>query len=118
LLQRYNPERTEPIVYYFHQGFPERFKPMFEEIKQQTNDTLEQAGAKLRVDFRDYDDGGKIRNLGDLRYSFVTYNQDVDTTRGLLGYGPSSADPRTGEVLSITVSSPGAGWAPHTSGRR
>ena len=103
LLQRYNPERTEPIVYYFHQGFPERFKPMFEEIKQQTNDTLEQAGAKLRVDFRDYDDGGKIRNLGDLRYSFVTYNQDVDTTRGLLGYGPSSADPRTGEVLSANV---------------
>jgi len=103
LLQRWNPEREEPAVYYFHRGFPERFKPMFEEIKAQTNQTLEQAGAKLRVDFREYDDGGKIRNLGDLRYSFVTWNQDVDTTRGLLGYGPSSSDPRTGEVLSANI---------------
>ena len=42
-----------------------------------------------------------MRHPGDLRYSFVTWNQDVDTTRGLLGYGPSSSDPRTGEVLDF-----------------
>ncbi|MEY2930651.1 MAG: hypothetical protein RL033_1400, partial [Pseudomonadota bacterium] len=103
LLQRWDPQREEPAVFYFHQGFPERFKPLFEEIKAETNATLESAGAKLRIDFREYDDGGKIRNLGDIRYSFVTWNQDVDTTRGLLGYGPSSADPRTGEVLSANL---------------
>ncbi|MEO8179989.1 MAG: zinc-dependent metalloprotease [Deltaproteobacteria bacterium] len=103
LLQRWNPNRTEPVVFYFHEGFPDRFKPMFEEIKEQTNQTLEQSGAKLRFDFREYDEGGKIRNLGDVRYSFVTWNQDVDTTRGLLGYGPSSSDPRTGEVLSANL---------------
>lgn len=103
LLQRWDPEREEPAVFYFHRGFPERFKPMFEEIEAETNATLERAGAKLRFDFREYDDGGIIRNLGDLRYSFVTWNQDVDTTRGLLGYGPSSSDPRTGEVLSANL---------------
>jgi Met-zincin len=103
LLQRWDPNREEPAVFYFHQGFPDRFKPLFEEIKTQTNQTLEQAGAKLRFDFREYDEGGKIRNLGDVRYSFVTWNQDVDTTRGLLGYGPSSSDPRTGEVLSANL---------------
>ncbi|MEY4545416.1 MAG: hypothetical protein RL685_1611 [Pseudomonadota bacterium] len=103
LLQRWDPQREEPVVFYFHQGFPDRFKPLFDEIKAETNATLESAGAKLRFDFREYDDGGKIRNLGDIRYSFVTWNQDVDTTRGLLGYGPSSSDPRTGEVLSANL---------------
>lgn len=76
---------------------------MFEEIAQATNETLEQAGAALRFEFREYDEGGKVRHLGDVRYSFVTWNQDVDTTRGLLGYGPSSTDPRTGEVLSANL---------------
>jgi hypothetical protein len=103
LLQRWNPNRTEPVVYYFHQGFPERFKPMFEQIAAETNLTLEQAGAALRFEFREFDDGGVMRQLGDMRYSFVTWNQDVDTTRGLLGYGPSTADPRTGEVLSANL---------------
>lgn len=103
LLQRWNPNRTEPVVYYFHPGFPERFKPMFEEIAADTNATLEAAGAALRFEFREFDDGGVVRQLGDVRYSFVTWNQDVDTTRGLLGYGPSSSDPRTGEVLSANL---------------
>lgn len=103
LLQRWNPDREEPVVFYFHEGFPEKFKPMFEEIMTQTNQVLEQAGAKLRIDFRDFDDGGIRRNLGDIRYSFVVWHQDIDTTRGLLGYGPSSADPRTGEVLSANL---------------
>jgi hypothetical protein len=103
LLQRWNPNRTEPVIFYFHEGFPERFKPMFEQIAVDTNTTLEQAGAALRFEFREFDDGGVVRHLGDLRYSFVTWNQDVDTTRGLLGYGPSSTDPRTGEVLSANL---------------
>jgi hypothetical protein len=103
LLQRWNPNRTEPVVFYFHEGFPERFKPMFTEIAADTNATLEAAGASLRFEFRDFDDGGTVRRLGDIRYSFVTWNQDVDTTRGLLGYGPSSTDPRTGEVLSANL---------------
>jgi len=104
LLQRWDPQRTEPATFYFQDGFPERFKPMFEEIKAQTNETLEQAGARLRVDFREYDDGGVIRKPGDIRYSFVTWNQDLDNARrGLLGLGPSAADPRTGEVLSATL---------------
>lgn len=103
LLQRWNPNRTEPVVFYFHEGFPDRFKPMFEEIAAETNATLEQAGAAMRVEFREFDDGGIVRHLGDIRYSFVTWNQDIDTTRGLLGYGPSTSDPRTGEVLSANL---------------
>ncbi|MGC4121840.1 MAG: zinc-dependent metalloprotease [Myxococcales bacterium] len=103
-IQRWDPNRTEPVVYYFAEGFPENFKKMFtDEIKAQTNKIMEDAGAKLRFDFKEWNDGGIERHQGDLRYSFVAWHQDIDGTRGLLGYGPSSSDPRTGEVLSANV---------------
>ncbi len=103
LIKRFNPNREEPIVYYFSEGFPPKFKPMFDRIREDTNQILESSGAKLRVDFQDYNVGGIERKLGDPRYSFIAWHQAIDTTRGLLGYGPSFADPRTGETLSATV---------------
>ncbi len=103
LLHRWNPNRTDPVVFYYHPGFPERFKPMFEEIKADTNRIMEEAGAALRFDFKEWNDGGIERHFGDLRYSFVIWHQDIDTTRGLLGYGPSSSDPRTGEIISANL---------------
>lgn len=105
LLKRWNPSRPsdDPVVFYFHPGFPERFKPMFEEIAKDTNAIMAQAGASLRFAFREWDDGGIERHFGDLRYSFVVWHQDIDTTRGLLGYGPSGADPRTGELLNANL---------------
>ena len=36
------------------------------------------------------------------RYSFVMWHQ-IDTTRGLLGYGSSSVHPITGEKLSANL---------------
>ena len=93
----------DPVVFYFHEGFPPRFKPMFEEIKHQTNAVMASAGASLRFDFRDWNVDGIERHLGDIRYSFVVWHQDIDTTRGLLGYGPSSANPVTGEIISANL---------------
>ncbi|MCK6549226.1 zinc-dependent metalloprotease [Myxococcota bacterium] len=103
LLRRFDPNREAPLVFYFAPGFPERFKPGFQEIEAATNAVFERAGAKLRVAFREHDDGGVVRHFGDLRYSFVVWHQDIDTTRGLLGYGPSSSDPRTGELISANL---------------
>jgi hypothetical protein len=109
ILHRWDPNRTEPVVFYFMKGFPERFKPMFEEIKSDTNRIMEEAGASLRFDFQDYNapdpkTGEPVeRNFGDLRYSFVAWHQDIDTTKGLLGYGPSASDPRTGEIISANL---------------
>ena len=105
LLQRWNPNRPsdDPVVFYFQQGFPERFKPMFESIAEDTNAVMEEAGSSLRFAFREWDDGEVERHLGDIRYSFVIWHQDIDTTRGLLGYGPSAADPRTGELLNANL---------------
>lgn len=103
LVQRFNPDRTDPVVFYFHEGFPQRFLPMFDEIKAETNQILADSGAKLRIDFKNFDDGGVVRHFGDLRYSFVVWHQDIETTRGLLGYGPSASDPRTGETISANL---------------
>ena len=105
IIHRWNPRRPsdDPVVFYFHEGFPPRFKPMFEEIKHQTNAVMASAGASLRFDFRDWNVDGIERHLGDIRYSFVVWHQDIDTTRGLLGYGPSSANPVTGEIISANL---------------
>lgn len=104
LMQRWNPDRTEPVVYYFHAGVPPEVKKEYvDEIAPATNAVLEKAGAKMRVAFKDWNDGGINRRHGDMRYSFVNWHHDIDTTLGLLGYGPSTADPRTGEVMSVTV---------------
>ncbi|MFZ5472176.1 MAG: hypothetical protein ACOZIN_22320 [Myxococcota bacterium] len=40
--------------------------------------------------------------LGDVRYSFV-YTITDPVPNGLLGYGPSSADPETGEIISANA---------------
>ena len=44
-------------------------------------------------------DIGFAPRMGDLRYS-VLHWVDTDTMEGLLGYGPSAADPLTGETIS------------------
>ncbi len=103
LVQRWNPNRKDPVIFYFHPDFPAPFKPMFVGIRDELNGILEQSGASLRFDFKDHNHDGNIRNFGDLRYSFVVWHQDIDTTKGLLGYGPSSSDPRTGEVISANL---------------
>ncbi|WP_083457087.1 zinc-dependent metalloprotease [Sandaracinus amylolyticus] len=101
-LHRWDPNRPsdEPVTYYFVPGFPERFKPMYEAIAEHTNQVLEEAGATLRFRFAEWNEDGVERHFGDLRYSFVAWHQDIDTTRGLLGYGPSGAHPRTGELIN------------------
>ncbi|MCB9546198.1 MAG: zinc-dependent metalloprotease [Myxococcales bacterium] len=114
LLHRWNPNRPEndPVVFYFHEGFPEAFKPMWTEIRELTNAVMAEAGATLRFDFRDCLNQGKDEAIpddcqrptfGDPRYSFVVWHHSIDTTTGLLGYGPSISDPRTGEIISATT---------------
>lgn len=45
---------------------------------------------------------GTSPRMGDLRYSFL-YTITDPTPNGLLGYGPSSADPETGEIVSANA---------------
>lgn len=103
LINRWNPKGEEKITFYFHQGFPERFKPMFAEIADRTNEVFTAAGTARQVEFLEWNHDGIERNFGDLRYSFVIWHQGIDQTMGLLGYGPSSAIPQTGEIISASL---------------
>jgi Met-zincin len=47
------------------------------------------------------------QQLGDLRYSFLNYSMKAELA-GPLGYGPSSADPLTGEIVSANANIYGA----------
>lgn len=46
--------------------------------------------------------GFQWQKMGDVRYNFI-YWVNQPTMRGLLGYGPSSADPDTGEIVSAAA---------------
>lgn len=102
-INRWNPDREEPITFYFHEGFPEKFKSMFENIADRTNKVFADAGSTLTVQFLEHDYDGVERNFGDPRYSFAVWHQGIDQTSGLLGYGPSSAIPWSGEIISANL---------------
>lgn len=47
-------------------------------------------------------DMGYVKRNGDLRYSYL-YAVNAPSDNGLLGYGPSSADPLTGKIISASA---------------
>jgi hypothetical protein len=108
LVNRFNP--NEPIVWYFAEGFPEKYKGFFtnkDGIIDQTNKILEAAQVKARVTFKNFDqdlvDGQAPRQPGDIRYSFIRWIPDVDSGSGFLGVEQSVPDPRTGELISSSI---------------
>ena len=108
LVNRWDPNRDK-ITWYFTQDWPEQYKVVFNGpggIADQTNAILQKAGAKARVEFKNYDDGGTKRYFGDARYSFLQWLADKDTGAGFAGVTQFFTDPRTGEIMqgSITIS--------------
>lgn len=106
-MNRWNPKREE-IVYYLDPRFE---KPENKSIKEATligferlNKGLEEAGVNFRLVAKE---GPKDMRPGDLRYTSVVIVEDPLAV-GLLGYGPSVANPRTGELVQArTVMYPG-----------
>ncbi|MCM2280276.1 MAG: zinc-dependent metalloprotease [Bdellovibrionaceae bacterium] len=104
----WNPNR-EFVDIYFAPGVKEEYKWYFNDPKvgaiARTNEVLAKAGAKLRFRMWNNDDGppavkGKVKEFGDGRYSFVNFVEEIDPGGAPLGYGPSDADPLTGEILT------------------
>lgn len=98
----YAERQTRPIVYYLSPDFPEDLKAAANSAVDQWNeafvDTVEALGAKVdgrMVELRE----NTGQRIGDLRYSHV-YLVLQPTRAGLLGYGPSAADPLTGEIVA------------------
>lgn len=98
VMNHWNPERSE-IVYHLSDEFA---KPENKVIKDLTfatvgnlNKGLAQAGVKFRIKLQE--PSGKIP--GDIRNSMIVLVEDpVDS--GVIGYGPQTEDPVTGEIIS------------------
>jgi hypothetical protein len=101
LMNRWNPNKTHDI--YFAPDFPEKWKDVFANEKYgviaRTNKVLKENGIKMR--FRMLENDGS-KKFGDLRYSFIKFIDTIDPGAPL-GYGPSDANPFTGEIISANT---------------
>lgn len=112
----YKDRKVRPIVYYLSPDFPADLMPAVERMTDEWNqafrDTVKSLSGvadpppvfvvKPNSRSVDPETGEVLRRgeaIGDLRYSHV-WLVDQPTRVGLLGYGPSAADPVTGEIFS------------------
>ena len=113
---------VKPIVYYLSPSFPQDMKPAAQETARQWNEAFKKTVRTLKyADNRALDqveevfvlkdntfrvDGDHVadrgQRVGDLRYNMMVW-VDEPTQAGLLGYGPSTADPRTGEIINAAA---------------
>ncbi|MBK7858091.1 MAG: zinc-dependent metalloprotease [Archangiaceae bacterium] len=116
----------KPIVYCVNDAFPEDLKPMAQELARQYDATFKGiykslVGSDATTDMFVVCPTNPVKagdpavcgaagthvRLGDLRYNLLNW-VDEPTSAGLLGYGPNSNDPETGEVISSTANIYGA----------
>ncbi len=107
LVNRWHPAKEH--VFYYTKDFPEKYKYIFADIFKKTNNVFISKGLPIRfyVMENDYDAKtgartGVTKEFGDLRYSFVNLVEALDPSAPL-GYGPSDADPFTGEIISANL---------------
>ncbi|MBI3293506.1 MAG: zinc-dependent metalloprotease [Deltaproteobacteria bacterium] len=91
-------DTSKAVVYYLSPGFPEHLKPVAQSVFQKWNEAFKTATGHDVLELRE----NTGQELGDLRYSFINY-VDGNESNGLLGYGPSVANPRTGEIIKADV---------------
>jgi hypothetical protein len=111
LVVRYNP--SKPIVWYFAQGFPQAQQEVWTRkngIVDQTNAILKKAGAAAMLSVLNYNDAqtlgdaqGPARQYGDIRYSFIRWESDLDTDSPFFAATQFQPDPRTGEIISASI---------------
>lgn len=97
VMNRWNPNRKE-ILYYLNEPF---YRPEMEAIRLSTYqavETINASFAKAGVDMKIRLEDGRDKDIGDLRNNFIVMVAD-ELAAGLLGYGPSAVNPKTGEIL-------------------
>lgn len=97
VMNRWNPNRKE-LVYYLNEPF---YRPGMEAILLSTHqavDTINASFQKAGVDMKIRLEDGRDKDIGDLRNSFIVMVAD-ELAAGLLGYGPSAVNPKTGEIV-------------------
>ena len=113
----YNERKPKPIVYYLGQGFDPELMTAAKDVGNAWNDVFTEVVAarigkpkailptmfEVRANTLAFDAAGHVtdrgQRVGDIRFSqFSLVNEP--TRAGLLGYGPSSTDPTTGQIIS------------------
>ena len=101
LANHWNPNRESIDFYLDPKFYTEDNKILLkatEESFQKVNEGLRQAGAKIQIKI-----AGKATNSsGDIRFSRINL-LDEPQASGLLGYGPSIANPLTGEIVQAHI---------------
>ena len=88
----------KPIVYYLENTIPERYRqPMMEGVEA-WSDAFEAAGFRNAVQAKMLPDSV---SAGDIRYATLRWN--VSDQVGYGAIGPSTVDPRTGEILDADM---------------
>lgn len=97
MMNRWNPAR-KVIVYNLSEGFYQKgMESILENTKQAIatiNNSFEKAGVNMAIKLED----GRGKDIGDLRNNFLILVEEPQAA-GVIGYGPSVANPRTGEIL-------------------
>ncbi len=96
-VNHFNP--NVDIVYYFSNVSPNDkwVRDIGREAVNLWQQAFAKAGIKTKIVLKDAPSDDK--DLGDIRYNIINLNNDLG---GLLGLGPSLADPDTGEIISAT----------------
>ena len=99
-LSRMNPDAKE-IVFHLSAGSPAWLEDIAARAVAAWNNTFQEAmkgsGKEIKISF------SKDRvQVGDLRYNVIHLVESLNED-GLLGYGPSVADPETGEIIAATT---------------
>lgn len=91
---------VEPITWWIENTTPIEWRPLIESAALEWNSAFEKAGfsnavaVKMQPDNADWD-------AGDLRYNVLRWTSSPNPPFG--GYGPSFANPRTGQLLGADV---------------
>lgn len=116
-LKPYADRKLRPVVYHLSPGYPQDLVQVAEQMAEEYDKIMKEVAAAARgQSFEELasdvkkDTGGAClfclnlnkdgaARIGDLRYNFM-YWVDDDQQIGPLGYGPSSAHPQTGRIVS------------------
>jgi len=98
-IERWN-FKNGPIVYYLTNEIPPQYKPPIRAALLQWNDAFAKVGIPNAIEVRDQPDDATW-DPDDIRYSTVRW---ITSDRSpFAAYGPSIADPRTGEILRVEI---------------
>jgi hypothetical protein len=93
-------EPVEPIVYWIENTTPMALRPVIEAAALRWNEAFESAGFRNAIEIRTQPDDADW-DAGDLRYNVIRWTSSPSPP--FSGYGPSFADPRTGQILGADI---------------